>query len=48
MIFSEDRSAPLSATTAKSAAGALEYVPMVRARNLVRTITKMKEAATGA
>lgn len=44
VIFSEDRSAPLSATTAKSAAGALEYIPMVRARNLVRTIIKMKEA----
>jgi 23S rRNA (guanosine2251-2'-O)-methyltransferase len=44
VIFSEDRSAPLSAATAKSAAGALEHIPIVRAGNLVRIIQKMKQA----
>ena len=44
VIYSQDRSAPLSAATAKSAAGALEHIPIVRAGNLVRVIGKLKQA----
>jgi len=44
VIFAKDRSAPLSAAACKSAAGAMEYVDLVRVTNLVRAMNQMKEA----
>ena len=42
VIISRHRSAGLTATCAKSAAGALEYVPVVRAANMTDTIEELK------
>jgi len=43
IVVPERHSAPLSATVVKTSAGASAYVPVVRAKNLVTTIDKMKE-----
>lgn len=42
VIFTKDRSAPLSPAAVKSAAGGVEYVDLVRATNLVQTIDLLK------
>ena len=44
IVFGKDRSAPISAVSAKSAAGAMEHAPLVRAVNLVRCLDGLKEA----
>ncbi len=43
VMVPERHSAPLSATVAKSSAGASAYVPVVRVGNLVSAIEKLKE-----
>jgi 23S rRNA (guanosine2251-2'-O)-methyltransferase len=43
VLVPERHSAPLSATVAKASAGASSYVPVVRAKNLVNAIDKLKE-----
>lgn len=43
VLFAEDRAAPLSPTAVKSSAGAVEYIDLVRARNLNRTIDTLRE-----
>jgi 23S rRNA (guanosine2251-2'-O)-methyltransferase len=40
----ERRSAPLTETVAKAAAGALEYTPVVRIGNVSQTLEKLKQA----
>ena len=42
VIIPKRRSAPLSATVAKTSAGALEYVPVARIGNVVRAIDELK------
>lgn len=44
VVFAKDRSAPLSAATAKAAAGAIEHIPLVQEVNLVRAIQKLQKA----
>ena len=44
LIVPKDRSAPLSATARKVAAGAAETTPVVRVTNLVRTLKLLKDA----
>jgi len=44
VLFSKDRSAPLSAVAVKSAAGAVEHIALVQAVNLARVLRIMKEA----
>ncbi len=43
VIIPKRRSCPLSAAVAKTSAGAVEYVPVARAANLVQTIGRLKE-----
>lgn len=43
VIIPKRRSVTLTATVAKSSAGAIEYVPVARVTNLVRTIEELKE-----
>ncbi len=43
IIIPERRSATLNATVAKSASGALEYVPVARVKNIANTIEMLKE-----
>lgn len=43
VILPERRSAPLSATVAKSSAGAIEHVQVARVTNLVRSLEQCKE-----
>lgn len=43
VIIPERRSATLTSTVGKAAAGALEYMPVVRVKNLNSTIAKLKE-----
>ncbi len=43
LILPKDRSAPLSGTVAKIAAGAMEYLPICQTTNLVRTLQKLKD-----
>jgi len=43
VIIPKRRSVSLTATVAKSSAGAVEYVPVARVTNLVRTIEELKE-----
>jgi len=43
VVYGKDRAAPLSPVSLKSAAGAMEYVDLVKATNLVRVIDRMKE-----
>ena len=44
IVLPERRSAPVSATVAKSSAGASEHVRIARVTNLVRTLEQMKKA----
>ena len=44
VIVPERRSAPLSETVAKAAAGALEYLPVVRVKNVNRALAALKQA----
>jgi 23S rRNA (guanosine2251-2'-O)-methyltransferase len=44
VIFGKDRSAPLSAVTAKAAAGAIDHISLVQEVNLVRAIQKLQAA----
>lgn len=44
VMIPQRRSCPLSATVAKTAAGAVEYVPVARVGNVVQTIKKLKAA----
>lgn len=43
VLVPERRSAPLTETVARSAAGALEYVPVARIVNLTQTLERLKE-----
>jgi len=43
VIIPKRRSVSLTATVAKASAGAVEYVPVARVTNLVRTIEELKE-----
>lgn len=43
IIIPKRRSASLTSTVAKSSAGAIEYVPVARVTNLVRTMEELKE-----
>ena len=42
VVFGKDRAAPISPASAKSAAGAMEHIDLVRATNLVRTLDLLK------
>lgn len=44
VLIPKRRSAPLSATVAKTSAGAVEYVPVARVGNVVQTIESLKKA----
>ena len=44
LVVPERRSAPLSETVAKAAAGALEYLPVVRVKNINRALAALKQA----
>lgn len=44
VVFGKDRAAPLSPAAVKSAAGGVEYVDLVQAANLVRSLELLKEA----
>jgi 23S rRNA (guanosine2251-2'-O)-methyltransferase len=44
VVFGKDRAAPVSTASQKSAAGAMEYVDLVQATNVVRCIEGLKEA----
>lgn len=44
VIIPERRAAGATETVAKAAAGALEYVPLIRVVNMARTLTEMKQA----
>ena len=43
VVIPERHSAPLSAVVAKSSAGALAYVPVIRVRNVATTLDELKE-----
>ena len=43
VVFGKHRSAPVSPTSTKSAAGAMEHIDLVQAANLVQAIDKLKE-----
>lgn len=43
LILPRDRSCPISGTVRKTAAGALEHIPLVQVTNLVRSLEKLKE-----
>lgn len=43
LILPKDRSCPISGTVRKTAAGALEHMPLVQVTNLVRSLEKLKE-----
>ena len=44
VLVPERRSAPLSDTVAKASAGAIEYMPVCRVKNLNRTLKQLKDA----
>ncbi len=44
VLLPERRTAPISATVAKTSAGASEHVPIARVTNLVRALEQMKQA----
>ncbi|SDF85767.1 23S rRNA (guanosine(2251)-2'-O)-methyltransferase RlmB [Sporolituus thermophilus] len=44
VLLPKRRSCPLSATVAKTSAGAVEYVPVARIGNIVQTLEKLKKA----
>ncbi|MDU2066098.1 MAG: 23S rRNA (guanosine(2251)-2'-O)-methyltransferase RlmB [Sporomusaceae bacterium] len=43
MLLPKRRTAPISATVAKTSAGAIEYVPIARIGNVVQTLEKLKK-----
>ncbi len=43
IILPKDRSCPVSGTVRKTAAGALEYMPLIQVTNLARTLELLKE-----
>lgn len=43
LIITKDRSAPLTGTVAKAAAGALAHVPLCRVTNLATALTRLKK-----
>lgn len=43
IIISKRRSCPLSSTVAKTSAGAVEYVPVMRVNNVNQTLTRLQE-----
>ena len=43
VLIPKRRSVPLSATVAKTSAGAVEYVPVARIGNMVQTIRRLKD-----
>lgn len=43
IIIPNDRSVSVNATVVKTSAGAIEYIPIIRVVNLVRTIEKLKD-----
>lgn len=44
LIFGKDRSAPITSTVLKAAAGAMEYIDLIQATNLPRSLEQLKEA----
>lgn len=44
IVFPKDRAAPITGSAIKSAAGAMEYIELVQATNLVRTLDALKES----
>lgn len=44
VLFGKDRAAPISPVSVKSAAGGMEYVDLVQATNLVRSLDTLKKA----
>ncbi len=44
LIFAKDRSAPLSPTAVKAAAGAMDWINLIRVTNLARSIETLKKA----
>jgi len=44
VLFGKDRAAPLSPSAVKAAAGAVEYIDLVEAGNLARSLVLLKEA----
>jgi 23S rRNA (guanosine2251-2'-O)-methyltransferase len=44
VVVAERRSAPLTETVARTAAGALEYLPVARVTNISRALEQMKQA----
>ena len=44
IVFPKDRAAPITGSTIKSAAGAMEYIELIQATNLVRALDALKEA----
>jgi 23S rRNA (guanosine2251-2'-O)-methyltransferase len=44
VVFAKDRSAPVSPASLKAAAGAMEYIDLVRVTNLARAIESMQAA----
>lgn len=44
LIFAKDRSAPLSPTAVKAAAGAMDWLNLIRVTNLARAIETLKKA----
>lgn len=43
VLFPKDRTAPISATTMKSAAGAMEYIDLIQVPNIARAATDLKK-----
>ncbi|MCP4642756.1 MAG: 23S rRNA (guanosine(2251)-2'-O)-methyltransferase RlmB [bacterium] len=44
VVFGRDRAAPISATSMKTAAGAMEHIDLVQVTNLARGLKEMKQA----
>lgn len=44
VLFAKDRSAPMSSAAMKAAAGAMEYVDLIRVTNLARALGDLKDA----
>lgn len=45
IIFGKDRSAPISPTVLKAAAGAMEYIDLIQVTNLPRAMEQLKQAS---
>ena len=43
VVFAKDRAAPVSPAAVKASTGAMEYIDLVRATNIVRTLDALKE-----